>query len=272
MSESWENQDNGWNTNSWDNNTNTSNNHDSWGSHEEESSSIDNTDSDLDALLGDDNTTENTVEDNSDNSMEASDTHTSDEESDKEEDSSALLDYDNIKDHLVNPPSNVKADKIFSEKDVYGIINVINILEECDEDMVKQVESTLDVSGKENVRRAMNISKMEPETFEEKAAAVTAIKAVYDAMSSSDNTMLSTLEAIRQIDSLTDKQRSAALSLMRKVLRDSGQKTTRISSTRNSPSVDVVSDIVSVMTGDDSIADRIVSVGTVVDSIAKVIH
>lgn len=192
-----------------------------------------------------------------------------------EDDSTVVprLSYESIKEKLVNAPSNATQEPKFGEKDMYRVINLVTLLSECDEDVIKWIEDILRVGGNDNVRRSMNIIKMDKNEFEEQTDTIKVMKSILkisqDGAANGD-AFKTVIDLMNTVDNMTDNQRDGLLKLNRKLIRSSGAKI-RISSKKTSNSSEIAQDLHKVLTEDSVIPQYVESLDSIIDAIKQII-
>lgn len=275
---------NGWGTSNsdWGNNTNnlneTNDNDQSFG----ETDNWDSQNDELDDLLSDNGSSNITENDTSENQDETRDEtqeenyETSEEESsdeDKSENETVVIDYDSIKDDIIIPPQNLKNDAIFSEKDAYAVLNVKTVLDMCSEKMISWIDNALGIPTRDNARRAMAIVKLDQNEFSERVRSITTIKEIHEAsiVREGEDPFAKIIEAMKKLEEINENQKSDMLSLLRKMIKSENVKSKKITTTRSSSDIDIVQDIRNVTTGEDSIREQVVSLGSVINTISKIV-
>ena len=192
-----------------------------------------------------------------------------------EDDSTQIptLSYESLKDSLINPPSNATQEPKFGEKDIYRVINLVTLLSQCDEDVIKWVEDILRIGGNDNVRRSMNIIKMDKNDFEEQVDTIKVMKSILkisqDGAANGD-AFKTVIDLMNTVDNMTDNQRDGLLKLNRKLIRSSGAKI-RITSKKTSNSSEIAQDLHKVLTEDDVIPQYVESLDSIIDAIRQII-
>lgn len=275
---------NGWGTSNsdWDNNTNTlnetNNNDQSFGETDNWNSQND----ELDDLLSDNDSSNITETDTKENRDEDRDEtqegnyETPEEEKsdeDKSENETVVIDYDSIKDDIIIPPQNLKNDAIFSEKDAYAVLNVKTVLDMCSEKMISWIDNALGIPTRDNARRAMAIVKLDHNEFSERVRSITTIKEIHEAsiVREGEDPFTKIIEAMKKLEEINENQKSDMLSLLRKMIKSENVKSKKITTTRSSSDIDIVQDIRNVTTGEDSIREQVVSLGSVINTISKIV-
>lgn len=183
------------------------------------------------------------------------------------------ISYDDLKDKLVNPPSNATQEPKFGEKDMYRVINLVTLLSQCDDDVIKWVEDILRIGGNDNVRRSMNIIKMDRNDFEEQVDTIKVMKSILkisqDGAANGD-AFKTVIDLMNTVDNMTDNQRDGLLKLNRKLIRSSGAKI-RITSKKTSNSSEIAQDLHKVLTEDDVIPQYVESLDSIIDAIRQII-
>lgn len=183
------------------------------------------------------------------------------------------LSYDSIKEKLINAPSNATQEPRFGEKDMYKVINLVTLLSECDDDVIKWIEDIIRIGGNDNVRRSMNIIKMDKNEFEEHTDTIKVMKSILkisqDGAANGD-AFKTVIDLMNTVDNMTDNQRDGLLKLNRKLIRSSGAKI-RISSKKTSNSSEIAQDLHKVLTEDDVIPQYVESLDSIIDAIKQII-
>lgn len=126
---------------------------------------------------------------------------------------------DNIDDYLVNAPRNATTEPVYSEKDVYQIINTISILSVMTQEQKKWVEQLLSIGG-DDVRMAMRITSLED--LDVHINQVNALQDIIAVSEIDDATKAVTkiLGAIQTVGDLGEDDRDKMVTLVRKIIRD----------------------------------------------------
>lgn len=157
-------------------------------------------------------------------------------------------------------PANVRNEVIFSERDVYRVLNSVIVLETCGEEMTRWLDLALSIGGS-NIRRAITLVKMDPATFEDKAVIVDTLAAIGELASGGvDDPIQAVLGTISRVSDLDEAQKTAMVTLARRLVRDTGGKA-RVRGTKTAADVDIVKDIQAAMTADDSVAESVTELG-----------
>lgn len=279
---------NGWGTSNsdWGNNTNTLNetndNDQSFG----ETDNWDSPNDELDDLLSENASSDITETDTRENQDENHDENQDEDQEgnyeipeeenpdeDKSENETIVIDYNSIKDDIIIPPQNLKNDAIFSEKDAYAVLNVKTVLDMCSEKMISWIDNALGIPTRDNARRAMAIVKLDHNEFSERVRSITTIKEIHEAsiVREGEDPFAKIIEAMKKLEEINENQKSDMLSLLRKMIKSENVKSKKITTTRSSSDIDIVQDIRNVTTGEDSIREQVVSLGSVINTISKIV-
>lgn len=256
----------------WDNNYDNNYDNNNYGNNEYNSYENNNNEDSLDNLFNDENSyVENNQEEHENQTVEESNlenNHGSNDSSNNQ-----TITWEEVKPHLTKIPSNIKSDKIFSEKECYRIHNLALVLSEVDEDLLSWTDSVLDINARDNIRRSISIIQMDEKEFSQKAETISAIKSIYDISVGGNDDEKDPIEAVMQalmrVEDLTESQRNDVLSLMRKILRFTGSKS-RITATRNSSALEIAHDIRNVMIKEEDMTRHLESLGNLVDTIYNI--
>lgn len=196
------------------------------------------------------------------------------EDENNEEEEIVVIEYEDIKEDLVHPPQNVKNEVIFSERDAYAVMNVKTVLDMCSEKMIAWIDNALNLSVKDNARRAMAIVKLEHGEFQERVRSISTIKAIYEAsiVKEGEDPFYKIIEAMKNLEEINEGQKGEMLSLLRKMIKTENVKGKRITTTRTSSDIDIVQDIRNVTSGEESIREQVVSLGSVIRTIGKIVY
>lgn len=126
---------------------------------------------------------------------------------------------DNIDDYLINAPRNATTEPVYSEKDVYQIINTVSILSVMTQEQKKWVEQLLSIGG-DDVRMAMRITSLED--LDVHINQVNALQDIIAVSEIDDATKAVTkiLGAIQTVGDLGEDDRDKMVTLVRKIIRD----------------------------------------------------
>lgn len=165
-------------------------------------------------------------------------------------------------------PANVRNEVVFSERDVYRVLNSVIVLESCTEEMTRWIDLALSIGGS-NIRRAITLVKMDEATFEDRAVIVETLAAVGGlAGGKVDDPIQAVLETVSRVSDLDEAQKTAMVTLARRLVRDTGGKS-RIRGVKTASDVDIVKDIQSAMTGDESISESVTELGRVMSALVE---
>ena len=193
------------------------------------------------------------------------------EDNDSPESDESLL--EKIRDDFVKPPSNIKAEPIFSEKDIYKIVNIMVVLDNADKKSSKWIRLTFDIGGG-SVRRAMSIAKMEREEFEEKTLPILMLGEIMDVAMNEDtsaNPFDVIFSIVGKVSSMGERARAKMLTQLRKISRESENKP-RVSSTKAATDIEVVQEAISVIQDNADIREVITKASNAIRAVESAVH
>lgn len=165
-------------------------------------------------------------------------------------------------------PPNSRNDAIFSEKDIYRVLNLVIALESRPESTARLVDLVLSIGGN-NVRRSITLVKMESADFEDKTAVVEVLAAIGEMTKGNvDNPIQAVLETVSRVSGLDEAQKTSMVSLARRLVRENGG-TQRIRSPKSASDVEIVQDIQAAMTGENPIAESVSDLGNTIAALAE---
>lgn len=184
-----------------------------------------------------------------------------------------VISYEAIQDNLIHAPSNTTAELKFSEKDMYRAINLIMLLSNCDDDVIKWVENILGISGNDHVRRSMNIINLDRSVFNEQEEMLKVMKSIMKVTQEGSTTdaFKTVIDIMNTVDSMTDSQRDSLLRLNRQLIKSSGAKF-RISSKKTSNSSEIAQDLHRVLTEDEIIPRYVEALDGLLDTIRQIVR
>lgn len=165
-------------------------------------------------------------------------------------------------------PHGSRNDAVFSERDVYRILNSVTALESQSKEMGRIIDLVLSIGGN-NVRRAITLVKMDRAEFDDKTVVVEVLSAIADmSRGESDNPIQAVLTTVSRVSGLDEAQKASMVSLARRLIREAGG-TQRVRSPKNASDVEIVQDIQAAMTGENSIAGGVVELGKTIASLVE---
>ena len=233
---------------------------DNWGnnntpSYGQENTSSHDSDDGLDGLLENDSDDglDGLLENESTDFSQVTNTTGTDSTSQMEEEDTVAAEK-NDKEKLVDSfevaPSSAKNSPVFSERQVYRIINLTSVMDYCKEEDTQVISTIFGVRGK-NVRKAMTLAEAETTEIENKIVSVTVLKKILQSATGEgiDDPMDFAIELFSQVSSMDDDQMSAMISLVKSFQDEANEKRIRIN--RSTPAAEVIKEIKAALEVDD---------------------
>ena len=203
---------------------------------------------------------ENHIENSSSDSSNDSDITNNDSKDNQDEsDDEDSEDFDDIAEGFYRVPNNATNELLFSEKEMYQVVNVTKLLEECSEDLVSLVQTVFGFNAKStDLKKAINIVTMDKQDFEAKTSAVTGLRSIYDASHPGEDQdpFEVAIRTISRVSSMEEEDRGNMITLARKISKET-TNADRVTARKNQAAADIVSELRKSMTGEHSIADKV---------------
>lgn len=231
---------------------------DNWGnntpSYGQENTSSHDSDDGLEGLLENDSDDglDGLLENESTDFSQVTNTTGTDSTSQMEEDTVAAEkdDKEKLVDSFEVAPSSAKNSPVFSERQVYRIINLTSVMDYCKEEDTQVISTIFGVRGK-NVRKAMTLAEAETTEIENKIVSVTVLKKILQSATGEgiDDPMDFAIELFSQVSSMDEDQLSAMISLVKSFQDEANEKRIRIN--RSTPAAEVIKEIKAALEVDD---------------------
>lgn len=199
------------------------------------------------------NSHESLSNDNSDEDNNSVDEDGTDESSSDDEVSISGFSISDVEDEFLRVPKNAPGAKDikFNEIDIYKIFNIYVLLEKMPEDYINGfsvIAPGFPLQGK-NLRRAINLSALEPKDVADVEVQLEFIKKIADTLSEkSDDPMSELLSLMGEIAGMSEEDKSEFIKIIKKVDQSSGKKSayaTKLS--KSSSDYDIITKIKSLM-------------------------
>lgn len=164
-------------------------------------------------------------------------------------------------------PASAKSTLAFSERQVYRIINLVTVMDYCDEEDTQIISTVFGVRGK-NVRKAMSLVETEGMEIENRIVSVSVLKKILQSATGEGigDPIDFAIELFSQVSSMDDKQLTAMISLVKSFQDASNEKKVRIN--RSTPPAEIIKEIKAALEVED-VALAAAATGDVIDLVSE---